>query len=124
MIIFDEERKQMVDTDNGDHMELTLRDREDAEYSCSIEDQNGRAYVCASLNCVGATGFKKWIMTSAWEPKRNTPYKSPTDFEVDPIFIDRMTLFLRRLLETRWSFGELTPNFEFVDARKDVELAK
>ena len=123
MIEFDKKRQQMVDTENGDFMELTLRYREEQVYSCSINDLNGHAYIAAMLTSAGTTGLKKWILTSAWEPKRNTPYKSPTDFEVSQLLIDRMALFLRRLLECR-NFAPVLPRFEFVDARQNVGAVK
>ncbi len=123
MIEYDEKRQQMVDTENGDYMELILRDREESEYSCSIDNHEGHPYVVANLTSAGTTGLKKWILNSAWEPKRNTPYMAPTNFEVSQFLLDRMVLFLRRLLETR-NFAPVLPRFEFVDARKDLGAKK
>jgi hypothetical protein len=128
LIVFDEERKQMVDTDNGDYLNAVLQHYSIPETTFELCNKQGKAFLVADLidevtdleTSEGTISLKKWVLIKAWQPGMNIPFQTPTNFGVSQILIDRLALFLRRLMETRWSFGKVPRQFEFVDARKDV----
>ncbi len=122
-IVWDDENKRMVDTENGEFLSLTLRDREEHLYNFSIGRPNTTAQVAGELiddstkefeTPAGGATVVRYILKKAWIPSgRREP---PSNFDVPQHLIDRLRSFLEGDMRrnTQWKY---MPRFEFIDER-------
>lgn len=130
MIVWDDKEKRMVDEENGDYLEVDLRNREEHQYTAKLRTREGVAYLGSLLtrdhvkefeNVAGGATVARWILNDAWVPSGQAEIAPGHD--VPDALIRRLELFLRSQLE-RQTWLRFMPRFEFVDARcsKGTEL--
>jgi hypothetical protein len=123
MIVWDDQNKHMVDDENGDYLEMRLRDREEHEYSVALCASNGTAYFagCTINESVkefdtpaGGATVVRWILKEAWITAGHP--ELPFGSDVPDHLVRRLELFLKSQLE-RQTWLRFMPRFEFIDAR-------
>lgn len=124
MIVWNDQEKHMVDDENGDYLEVDLRNREVHQYTAKLRTAEGVAYLGSLLtrdhvkefeNVAGGATVARWILNDAWIPSGRAEVSPSHDVPED--LIQRLELFLRAQLE-RQTWLRFMPRFELIDARK------
>jgi hypothetical protein len=131
MISYDKTRRVTVDSETGDYLDVLKSHYSDPVSTWKLCDKQDKVLLVADLIGDGKVNetpegqvlFKKWEVNKAWEPKKNTPYQTPTNFEVSQDLLDRLMLFLKKLEETRGTWAA-PPEVEFIDRRAGMGDSK
>jgi hypothetical protein len=130
-IAYDKNRLATVDSETGDYLKITQSHHSIPETSFALLGKEGRSLLAADLigdgkvieTPEGQILLKKWTLVEAWDPRKNTPYQTPTNFEVSQDLIDRLKLFLNKMEQTRGKWAA-DPEVEFIDGRAGVGASK
>jgi hypothetical protein len=130
-IFYDWKILATVDSETGDYLKVTNSHYSIPEITYALKNKNKKALLVADIvndgKMIEVSGGKlliqKCTLIKAWDPRKNIPFHSPSNFEVSQDLIDRLALFLRRRLETEFDRSPL-PQFEFVDGRAGAGVSK
>jgi hypothetical protein len=129
MIAYDKAKCVTIDDETGDYLKVVQSHYSIEETTMALYNKAGRALLVAELIDAGSDVIdtpagqlliKKCTLTKAFVPTKTYP---PTNFEVPQNLIDRLVIFLRREAETHFNWAA-PPQFEFIDARTNIEGAK